>query len=74
MTLDMLCPGAEGTVVSIHTPNALTERLRDFGMIPGANVRICYRSPQGKVTAVEIMGAVIALRTVYLKDIQVRRL
>ncbi len=72
ISLDCLCPGRGGTVLAIHTPKALTARLRDFGMVPGASVSCCYRSPQGKVTALEIMGAVIALRTVYLKDIQVR--
>ncbi len=74
MTLDILCPGSTATVVTIDTPDALRERLRDFGMIPGSHVRICYRSPQGKVTALEIMGAVIATRTVYLKNIQVNQL
>lgn len=72
ITLDQLCPGRKGVVVTMDTPKALTARLRDFGMIPGSVVRCCYRSPQGKVTALEVMGAVIALRTVYLKNIQVR--
>ncbi len=71
MTLDQLCPGKEGTVVTVAAPAALTARLREFGMIPGAAVRVCYRSPQGRVTALEVMGGVIATRTAYLKDIQV---
>ncbi len=71
MTLNQLCPGKEGTVVTVAAPTALTARLRDFGMIPGTAVRVCYRSPRGKVTALEVMGAVIATRTAYLKDIQV---
>ncbi len=70
MTLRELCPGMEGTVLTVNTPRVLAARLRDFGMIPGSRVRCCYRSPQGKVTALEVMGAVIALRTVYLEDIQ----
>ncbi len=72
MTLDRLCPGNTGTVLKMDTPGALTERLRDFGMIPGATVQCRYRSPRGSVTALEVMGAVIATRTAYLKDIQVK--
>ncbi len=71
ISLNRLAPGKEGNVVAIDTPKILAARLRDFGMIPGARVRCCYRSPQGSVTALEVMGTVIAMRTAYLKDIMV---
>lgn len=71
ITLDQLRPGRNGIVLALDTPKPLTARLRDFGMIPGTQVRCCYRSPQGKVTALEFMGSVLAIRTVYLENIQV---
>ena len=72
MYLDRLEPGLRVVVTQIKSPEPLRCRLRDFGMIPGTELRICYRSPDGGVTALELRGTVIALRTCELKKIRVR--
>ena len=71
-TLARLPLDVPATVVSVACDQALTRRLRDFGLIPGTFLRICYRSARGGVTALECRGAVIALRTKDLQNIQVR--
>ena len=71
MSLDRLRPGATATVVQLKTSEMLTRRLQGFGIVPGSEVRCRYRSPGGKVTAIEVMGAVIAVRTKELKQILV---
>lgn len=71
-TLDRVRPGMRAVVTEIDTPGPLTCRLRDFGMIPGTGVVCRYRSPEGRVTALECRGAVIALRTCDLAKIRVR--
>lgn len=74
MNLDRLLPGFQGVVVSVGSPEALKRRLRDFGLIPGTVLGVRYRSPDGGVTALELRGTVIALRTRELKKIRVRLL
>lgn len=71
MGLDCLRPGATATILDMKVSPALRARFQDFGMIPGNVVRCQYRSPGGKVTALEIMGAVVAFRTAELKHILV---
>ena len=71
ISLDRLRPGCAGTILEIKTSRWILSRLRDFGMVPGMEVRCRYRSPGGKVTALEVMGAVIAVRTCELKKILV---
>ena len=74
MNLTHLEPGMCATVTQINVPKVLSCRLRDFGLIPGTQVRIRYRSPDGGVTALELRGTVVALRTRELKKIRVRLL
>ena len=74
MRLDMLRPGTEAVGTKMDVEKALSARLRDFGFVPGTQVRCCYRSPGGQVTAVGCRGSVIALRTRDLKGIRVRPL
>ena len=70
--LDQLRPGAVAVVTEINTDPVLKRRLHDFGMIPGTTVRCCYRCPWGKLTALELRGSVLALRTADLRKIRVR--
>lgn len=72
MTLARLPAGIPATVAAVSTDKAFTRRLRDFGLIPGTTVKVCYRSPHGGVTALECRGAMMALRTKDLEGIQVR--
>ena len=71
-TLARLPSGIPATVVSLSCDKALERRLRDFGLIPGTTLRVCYRSLHGGVMALECRGAVIALRTDDLIGIRVR--
>lgn len=72
ITMDRLCLDTKAQVVRLDTGEKLTRRLRDFGFVPGTVVSSRYRTPGGSVTAVELRGAVIALRTRELKKILVR--
>ena len=69
ITMDRLRIGDMAVVTKMDTDAPLGVRLRCFGMIPGTQVRCCYRSPGGFVTALECRGCVIALRTRDMKKI-----
>ncbi len=71
-SLDRLKTGFFGIVTKINTGELLQQRLRDFGLMKGTRVGVRYRSPDKSVTALEIRGTVVALRTCELKKIQVR--
>jgi len=70
--LHCVCPGECAVVTEIAVGKALGARLRDFGLVPGTAVRCCYRSPDGRVTALALRGSVLALRTRDLQRIRVR--
>ncbi len=70
-SLDSLCVGRRGVILRIHTDPWLKSRLRSLGLIPGTTVSCRYRTPCGKVTAVEFRGTVVALRTRDLRKIWV---
>lgn len=70
--LDQLRPGLKGVVVSVGTDPALTKKLKAFGLVPGTAVSCRYRCPWGDVTALELRGSVLALRTKDLRKIRVR--
>lgn len=71
LSLDQLCMGVWGCVIGIDTATEMKERLRDFGLVTGTRVRRCYESPAGDVAAIELRGAILALRTCDLRHIQV---
>ena len=70
--LNQVRPGMQAVVTQIGVDTPLALRLRDFGLVPGTQVCCRYRSPGGQVTALELRGTVIALRTCDLKQIRVR--
>ena len=69
--LDRLGPGKTGIVTEVNMPPDTVQRLRCFGLIPGVTVRCSYRSPGGKVTALDVFDTVIAMRTGDLSMIRV---
>lgn len=72
----MLCdirPGVQAVVTEISEENGLKGRLREFGMIPGTEIRCRYLSPGGDLAALELRGTVIAIRRKDLKGIYARR-
>lgn len=72
ISLDTLCLGQKGIVISIDTHKTLCRRMEEFGLVPGTQVYCRYRTPGGSVTALEFRGTVLALRTRDMKHIQVR--
>ncbi len=72
IVLRVLAPGCWGTVTRMEVTPALEDRLRSFGLIPGTRLCPRYRSPDGTVTAIELRGAVLALRTQDLETIWVQ--
>ena len=70
--LNFLHLGRQAVVESVNTDPVLRQRLRDFGLVPGTKVCCRYRTPCGSVTAVELRGSVVALRTRDLDEIRVR--
>ena len=71
-TLDRLRLGMRAVVTGIDVSTELKSRLSDFGLVPGIRVCCRYRSPGGQVTALELRGTVIALRTGDMKKIRVQ--
>lgn len=72
LSLDQVCSGVWACVVRIDTTQQLCQRLRDFGLVPGTQVRRRYASPAGDVLAIELRGSVIALRKNDAHRIRVR--
>jgi len=72
MTLDQVHKGDWACVTDIDTTAKLRQRLQDFGLIPGTQVRCRYTSPAGDVLAVELRGSVVALRKRDVHQIWVR--
>ena len=70
--LDQVRLGLQAVVTHIEAEPLLKGRLRDFGCVPGTAVCCRYRSPGGFVTAMEVRGTMLALRTRDLKKIRVR--
>ena len=70
--LDAVRPGRRAVVTQINTDAALKHRLKAFGLVPGTTVCCRYRCPWGDVTALELRGTVLALRTEDLRKIRVR--
>ena len=70
-TLDMIVPGKVWTIQQIHTENRFSERLKDYGIVPGTKVICQYCSPGGHLVALECRGAVVALRREDLRGITV---
>lgn len=71
-SLDCIRPGVQAVITQVNTDAVLKERLRDFGLVPGTAVCCRYRCPWGDVTALELRGSVLALRTRDLRKIRVR--
>lgn len=71
MNLSRLEPGINAVVSRVDVPEPLRFRLRDFGLVPGTHVRVRYKSPDGGVTALQLRGTVVAIRTSDLKKIRV---
>ncbi len=70
--LDQVKLGVRAVVQQVETDPLLKSRLEDFGCVPGTAVYCRYRSPGGFVTALEVRGTVLAMRTRDMSGIRVR--
>ena len=70
IALNELRPGMTACVTKISCGEAFCRRLRHFGFVPGTVLRCRYRSPDKKVTALELRCTVLAIRTRDLQKIR----
>ncbi len=60
--LSSLQPGQGGRVRSLRIAGPMRLRLRELGLVEGAELRCLGRSPLGDPAAYSLCGAVLALR------------
>ena len=57
-----ISPGDTAVISDMHAQGGMRRRLRDMGLVEGAEVECLMKSPLGDPVAYLIKGAVIALR------------
>ena len=57
-----ISPGEKALVSGMYSQGGIRRRLRDIGLVEGAEVECLMKSPLGDPVAYLIKGAVIALR------------
>ena len=60
--LERLRDGERGMVVSVSAEGERAQRLRDMGLLPGADVAVGGRAPLGDLLSLRVMGTTLALR------------
>ncbi len=72
VTLDCLTPGACGRVVSVGGGgSAVSRRLMEMGVVPGAPVRVIKRAPLGDPLEVRVRNYHLAIRRTEAETITV---
>ena len=71
MRLSELRPGERARVRALKLEGSLRRRLRDLGLVEGAELRCLGRSPLGDPSAYALCGAVLALRRADCSRIEV---
>ena len=62
MTMDELRPGQRGRVLRLRLSGPMRRRLRDLGLVEGAEITCLGRSPLGDPALFLLRGAALALR------------
>lgn len=62
LSLRELQPGNKGKVVNISAQGEMGRRIRDMGLLPGAEVEVVGCAPLGDPLALRLMGITVALR------------
>ena len=57
-----MAKGQSGTIKAITAEGELGRRLRDLGLIPGAQITLCGRAPLQDPVAVRVMDSTLTLR------------
>lgn len=71
ITLNDILPGEKAKIKSINIQDSMKRRLLDIGLIEDTITECVGKSPMGDPKAFLIRGAVIALRSDVLKEIEV---
>lgn len=70
-SLDALPHGVEARVVAVKGAGAVTRRLLEMGVVPGAPVRVIKAAPLGDPLEVRVRGYHLALRRNEAQTIEV---
>ena len=62
MNLRKMQDNQEGTITAIKAAGELGRRIRDMGLVPGAEIRIRGRAPLYDPVALRVNGATLTLR------------
>jgi Fe2+ transport system protein FeoA len=62
MSLDVMTPGTEGTLVRVGGERAFRCRLMELGLLPGTSVRVVRRLDVGGVLELEVRGCRLSVR------------
>ena len=62
MTLTNLPVGIQAKVVAVNGNNAITRRLMEMGVVPGASVRVIKSAPFGDPLEIRVRGYHLAMR------------
>ena len=69
--LDTLATGLTARVVKVHGSNAITRRLMEMGIVPGAPIRVVRTAPFGDPIQVCLRNYHLALRRAEARAISV---
>jgi DtxR family Mn-dependent transcriptional regulator len=61
-TLDQLCPGRSGTIISLAGRGVYRKRLMEMGLGPGADFEVLRIAPLGDPVEVKVRGYLLSLR------------
>jgi Fe2+ transport system protein FeoA len=71
LSLETLPMGAQARVIAVKGGGALTRRLMEMGLVPGAPVRVIKAAPLGDPLEVRVRGYNLALRRSEARTISV---
>jgi ferrous iron transport protein A len=71
LSLAKLPFGAQARVISVNGDGAVTRRLMEMGVVPGAPVRVIKAAPLGDPIEVRVRGYHLALRRTEAQTISV---
>lgn len=62
MNLRKMKKGQKGIIANVNASGAIGRRLKDMGLLPGAEIMVMGRAPLKDPVAIRIMGFTLTLR------------